>query len=658
MGRGNKGSISTTGQTRLTSFSLAQPNQSHPSFSDALRALSPSPSNKNRSHPTSYHCFLVSDYYKKHKDNNTLPRQTRDPIHATVLHLKLLKWYDSVKLLRKMPWRKEVDILTLSQQERTQRGYEVWVSETMLQQTQVATVISYFDRWIQKFPTLASLAKADIEDVNAVWAGLGYYSRASRLLKGAQMVVNEFGGVMPETVKRLEEIDGIGAYTAGAISSIAFSKRAPTVDGNITRVLSRLTALHSPSTAKSTTTFLWSLADVLVPPNSGGDEQLDHHGGPNKPGAWNQALMELGATICTPKNPKCGECPLREECLGWNEVRTLAHLRTLPTPAPPVKDIEDCHLCTPFPVIRHEHSVTQYPMAKEKKKIREEETAVCVVEWEKDGAKGGDKMVLLQKRPEKGLLAGLFEFPSIDLDPSENSTPKSRNAQLQELLDSLLVDTLPSISPTSTTTNGKSQSKNPSPIRIISTTSLGAITQIYSHQTRLYHILRVIITSPTLPALSPSSKSSTSVSTTSIPGRGKWVPESDVKGSNVGGAIGKVWDVRMSGKAGVGKLSGMGNNNARDGSVKKVAAGVTGKKGSASPKKREKGRTKEDDDFLVGSDEEIEYEKEEPKRKKKKRLEDKVDDDREEGTVVAESASPYQGKKKRVIVISDDDEEE
>lgn len=210
---------------------------------------------------------------------------------------------------------------------------QVWVSEIMLQQTQVTTVIGYWERWMKKFPTVQALADADIEEVNAVWAGLGYYSRASRLLSGAKRVVAEFDGILPIGAKELEKVDGVGPYSAGAISSIAFGQRAALVDGNVTRVFSRssllprqstdthlgLTALHASAPAKATTNFIWALADRLVP-------AMPKDRSENLPGTWNQAVMELGATVCTAKNPNCEECPIAMHCLAYAEV-SVALLR-------------------------------------------------------------------------------------------------------------------------------------------------------------------------------------------------------------------------------------------------------------------------------------------------------------------------------------------
>lgn len=207
----------------------------------------------------------------------------------------------------------------------------------MLQQTQVATVIAYYNRWITAFPTVKHLSEATLDEVNSIWTGLGYYSRAKRLFEGSKTVVRDFKGMVPDNVDDLLKIEGMyvtrissleqssrrvlissshsGPYSAGAISSIAFGNSSSLVDGNVTRVLSRLTAFHSPSTSKATTNYIWALADQLVPEEGDGKGKIK-----NRPGSWNQGLMELGATICTPKNPKCGECPLSEECLGYQEV--------------------------------------------------------------------------------------------------------------------------------------------------------------------------------------------------------------------------------------------------------------------------------------------------------------------------------------------------
>ncbi|GAA5910346.1 hypothetical protein JCM5296_000564 [Sporobolomyces johnsonii] len=630
---------------------LPSPNLSHPCAS-LLPAVLASSTLADRPHSASYHCFFTSPYYpsptlpasspppkkKRKKEEPALPKALDEAIDAKVLQRKLLGWFDGVKESRGMPWRKEVVPADLTVEERAQRGYEVWVSEIMLQQTQVSTVIPYWTKWMARFPTVSALATADIEDVNSCWSGLGYYSRAKRLLEGAQTVVREYEGRLPETVELLLGIDGIGPYSAGAISSIAFGQRSPMVDGNVTRVLSRLTAFHAPATAKPTTSFIWALADVLVPvqmssssspsvKQSDEDEgRLDDVGGPNKPGAWNQALMELGATVCTPKGPKCGECPLSEECLAYAEARFVAR-RPSPkstTPSSAETDIEDlCTLCSPLPYDDDDgpikHTVEVYPMAKERKKQREEDTAVCVVEWVPSGEEGGKEAgtkVLLIKRPEKGLLAGLFEFPAVDLpaSPSPSSTPKSRARLLNALLPTLLDVPEPSI------LSSPSPDIDRNKLTVLSRTPLPPVTHVYSHMIRTYHAERVVLTSPSLPsfvaapsAANKSSKSSKSKDdevtlVQSLPGRGKWVDAEQVKGENIGGAVGKVWEEREAAVSGKARVSGKKGASGSARGKKKDMEEKDGKQGSlmgwfgakgGPGKAKLKPKGKEEDDEVV-----------------------------------------------------------
>jgi A/G-specific adenine glycosylase len=187
-----------------------------------------------------------------------------------------------------LPWRRSRD------------PYAVWVSEVMLQQTQVATVLPYFERWMRRFPTLPALAAASEQDVLKQWEGLGYYSRARRLLAGARAVVERHAGELPGDVERLLALPGIGPYSAGAISSIGFGRREPVVDGNVVRVLCRLFALRGDPAKAPLKGELWRVARALVPEDAAGDH--------------NQALMELGATLCTPRAPRCDACPVAGEC--------------------------------------------------------------------------------------------------------------------------------------------------------------------------------------------------------------------------------------------------------------------------------------------------------------------------------------------------------
>lgn len=190
--------------------------------------------------------------------------------------------------------------------ERAANPYHVLLSEAMLQQTQVATVIPYFHRFIQAFPTVQALADADEQAVLRLWQGLGYYRRARNLHAAAQAIVNEHGGRVPSGVSELLKLPGVGRYTAGAIASIAHGTRAAVVDGNVERVFARLMRIEDPINAPPTKKQLWSIAETLVPRTS--------------PGDYNQALMELGALVCTPKTPKCFVCPLRESCRAVQEA--------------------------------------------------------------------------------------------------------------------------------------------------------------------------------------------------------------------------------------------------------------------------------------------------------------------------------------------------
>jgi A/G-specific adenine glycosylase len=201
--------------------------------------------------------------------------------------------------------------------------YGTWVSEVMLQQTRVETVVSYWTRWMARFPTVAALAAASPDTVNALWTGLGYYRRARFLHDGAKQVLSEFGGNLPGVVSELEKIKGIGKYTAGAIASIAFKQRVPVVDGNVIRVMFRLRALLADPKHAAALKHLWGVTATLVDPD--------------EPGAFNQALMELGATICTPKSPRCADCPVAELCLARTlfcvadlDSKAVSQLRLLP----------------------------------------------------------------------------------------------------------------------------------------------------------------------------------------------------------------------------------------------------------------------------------------------------------------------------------------
>lgn len=265
------------------------------------------------------------------------------------LAAKLLDWYQLNA--RDLPWRGHPD------------PYAVWVSEIMLQQTRVETVIPYFQRWMEQFPTITTLAEASQREVLAAWEGLGYYSRARNLQRAAQMVVREYGGELPDNPNDLRRLPGIGRYTAGAITSIAFGLDEPALDGNIRRVLARLFDVSEPARSPAGEKRLWDLAAANLPAGQASD--------------YNQALMDLGATICTPRAPQCSDCPLRVMCqsaaLGVQEQRPVL---TAKSPIP--------HYTVTAGVIRRQGRV------------------------------------LITQRPPQGLLGGMWEFPGGKINPGED----------------------------------------------------------------------------------------------------------------------------------------------------------------------------------------------------------------------------------------------
>ncbi|KAL9453937.1 hypothetical protein AB3S75_009527 [Citrus x aurantiifolia] len=297
----------------------------------------------------------------------------------------LLQWYD--KNQRELPWRERSE--SDKEEEKEKRAYGVWVSEVMLQQTRVQTVIDYYNRWMTKWPTIHHLAKASLEEVNEMWAGLGYYRRARFLLEGAKMIVAEGDG-FPNTVSDLRKVPGIGNYTAGAIASIAFKEVVPVVDGNVIRVLARLKAISANPKDTSTVKNFWKLATQLVDSC--------------RPGDFNQSLMELGAVICTPLNPNCTSCPVSDKCQAYS-------------------------------MSKRDNSVlvTSYPMKVLKARQRHDVSAACVVEIlggnDESERTQPDGVFILVKRRDEGLLAGLWEFPSIILDGETDITTRREAAE-------------------------------------------------------------------------------------------------------------------------------------------------------------------------------------------------------------------------------------
>lgn len=224
------------------------------------------------------------------------------PVCAIPIRRALVRWYD--RYHRRLPWRRaKAD------------PYLVLVSEIMLQQTQVATVIGYFNRFIEAFPTVDALAAADERHVLRLWQGLGYYRRALNLHRAARTIMTDFRGRVPEERSLLLTLPGVGPYTAGAVASIAFEAPEPVLDGNVGRVLSRWFNIRSPIDEPKTNRLLWDLAGGLVPRS--------------RPGRFNQAMMELGALVCTPRRPRCKSCPVSK----WCHARIVGEAESLPTRA-------------------------------------------------------------------------------------------------------------------------------------------------------------------------------------------------------------------------------------------------------------------------------------------------------------------------------------
>ena len=260
----------------------------------------------------------------------------------------ILGWYDQGH--RDLPWR------------RTQDPYRIWISEIMLQQTRAETVVSYYERFLSRYPTVQHLADAPEEELLKAWEGLGYYSRARSLQKAAKAIVSQYDGQLPADLNKLRALPGVGDYTAGAIASIAFGIPAAAVDGNVERVLCRWDAITDEVGTPAVRRQIAARAQALVPRD--------------RPGAFANAMMEMGATMCTPKNPRCLLCPVREGCLGF--AQGIAQ---------------------------------ELPRKAKKKAQRVENRAVLLVFC--------DNRVLIVKRQEK-LLGGLFVFPDVleESDPA------------------------------------------------------------------------------------------------------------------------------------------------------------------------------------------------------------------------------------------------
>lgn len=243
--------------------------------------------------------------------------------------------------------------------QRTRDPYAVWVSEIMLQQTQVATVIPYYQRFMARFPNVSALAVAPIDDVMQAWSGLGYYSRARNLHRAANVIVREHDGVFPETAEALATLPGVGRSTAAAIASLAHGQRCAILDGNVKRVLCRCFAIEGDPASSSVERSLWTLAESLAPEDG--------------IAAYTQGMMDIGATVCVRSRPRCTDCPLQHDCIANRDGRT-----------------------------------DELPQARKRKPVPERSVAMLVVRQ--------GRQVLLEKRPESGIWGGLWSLPETAID--------------------------------------------------------------------------------------------------------------------------------------------------------------------------------------------------------------------------------------------------
>lgn len=277
--------------------------------------------------------------------------------------LQLLAWYDQHAAI--LPWR------------GTQNVYRIWLSEVMLQQTQVETVIPYYHRFLTAFPTVEALAEAPLDAVLKLWEGLGYYSRARNLHKAARFVATQLQGVFPATAETLQQLPGVGRYTAGAIASIAYGEAVPVLDGNVIRVFARLTDLDADVTQTGVKASLWLQAERWTPPA--------------RPGDYNQALMELGRTVCKPRHPLCADCPIRAYCAAFTNG-----------------------------------TQTQRPVKKARAATPHYDVTAGMI-WNDRGE------LLIAQRPADGLLGGLWEFPGGKQEADE-TLPACLQRELREEL--------------------------------------------------------------------------------------------------------------------------------------------------------------------------------------------------------------------------------
>lgn len=268
---------------------------------------------------------------------------------------KLIRWQQQYGR-HDLPWQNMRD------------AYAIWISEIMLQQTQVSTVIPYYRRFMQRFPNIQSLASASLDDVLALWSGLGYYSRGRNLHKAARLIVTEHQGIFPEDIGMIRQLPGIGRSTAAAVAVFAFGRRSAILDGNVKRILSRYFGIEGYPGEKQNETLLWRKAEELLPQFDG--NQIDENQFKDPAEVYTQALMDLGATVCTRSKPKCHSCPLVVDCIALRDNK----VDRLPAPRP-------------------------------RKPLSEKETALLVL------IKQGQ--ILLEKRPAPGIWGGLWCLPEM-----------------------------------------------------------------------------------------------------------------------------------------------------------------------------------------------------------------------------------------------------
>ena len=295
-------------------------------------------------------------------------------MHWAAIAEQLAAWHDQQQ--RSLPWR--------SAPAGQRDPYQVWISEIMAQQTRIETVIDYFVRWMQRFPTIAALAAADQQDVLKQWEGLGYYARARNLHRAAQIVAAEHDGVLPTDRATLRQLPGIGDYTVGAILSLAYNQPEPILDGNVKRVLSRVADIDQPIDQPARLRLLWQLAREVV-----------EAAPPNGAGTVNEALMELGALICVPANPRCLLCPIADHC-----------------------------------VARARGTQNERPVTSPKRQTPHYDVAAGVI-WQ---GEIGTSSLLIAQRPQEGMLGGLWEFPGGKLEPDDADLQACLRREIREEL--------------------------------------------------------------------------------------------------------------------------------------------------------------------------------------------------------------------------------